>query len=122
MDIRQLTGGIAHDFNNLLTVILGNLENSEPSLDAASSRALKAVSGAMTGATRAVTLTQRLLAYAQRQPLQPRTVDVNELVAGMDDLIRRTHGEMIRYEFTLRAQPPFCLCDANQLETALLIW
>ena len=74
----------------------------------------------MTGATRAVTLTQRLLAYAQRQPLRPRTVDVNELVAGMDDLIRRTQGEIIRYEFTLRAQPPFCLCDANQLETALL--
>jgi signal transduction histidine kinase len=118
--IGQLTGGIAHDFNNLLTVILGNLEILERSLDAASSRALKAVRAAMTGATRAVTLTQRLLAYAQRQPLRPRTVDVNELVAGMDDLIRRTQGEIIRYEFTLRAQPPFCLCDANQLETALL--
>jgi PAS domain S-box-containing protein len=118
--IGQLTGGIAHDFNNLLTVILGNLEILERSLDAASSRALKAVRAAMTGATRAVTLTQRLLAYAQRQPLRPRTVDVNELVAGMDDLIRRTQGETIRYEFTLRAQPPFCLCDVNQLETALL--
>jgi PAS domain S-box-containing protein len=115
-----LTGGIAHDFNNLLTVILGNLETLERSLDAASSKALKAVRAAMTGATRAVTLTQRLLAYAQRQPLRPRTVDVNELVAGMDDLIRRTQGEIIRYEFTLSAQPPFCLCDANQLETALL--
>jgi CheY-like chemotaxis protein len=45
---------------------------------------------------------------------------VNQLVAGMDDLIRRTQGEIIRYEFTLGAQPPFCLCDANQLETALL--
>ena len=118
--VGQLTGGIAHDFNNLLTVILGNLEILERSLDAASSRALKAVRAAMTGATRAVTLTQRLLAYAQRQPLRPRTVDVNELVAGMDDLIRRTQGEIIRYEFTLGAQPPFCLCDANQLETALL--
>jgi PAS domain S-box-containing protein len=118
--VGQLTGGIAHDFNNLLTVILGNLELLERSLDAASSRALKAVRAAMTGATRAVTLTQRLLAYAQRQPLRPRTVDVNELVAGMGDLISRTQGEMIRYEFALDAQPPFCVCDANQLETALL--
>jgi PAS domain S-box-containing protein len=118
--VGQLTGGIAHDFNNLLTVIVGNLEILERSLDAASTRGLKAVRAAMTGATRAVTLTQRLLAYAQRQPLRPRTVDVNELVAGMDDLIRRTQGEIIRYEFTLRAQPPCCLCDANQLETALL--
>jgi CheY-like chemotaxis protein len=52
--------------------------------------------------------------------LRPRTVDVNELVAGMGDLISRTQGEMIRYEFALDAQPPFCVCDANQLETALL--
>jgi PAS domain S-box-containing protein len=118
--VGQLTGGIAHDFNNLLTVILGNLEILERSLEAASGRTLKAVRAAMTGATRAVTLTQRLLAYAQRQPLRPRTVDVNELVAGMDDLIRRTQGEIIRYEFALGAQPPFCLCDPNQLETALL--
>jgi PAS domain S-box-containing protein len=118
--VGQLTGGIAHDFNNLLTVVLGNLEILERSLDAASGRALKAVRAAMTGATRAVTLTQRLLAYAQRQPLRPRTVDVNELVAGMGDLISRTQGEMIRYEFSLGAQPPFCVCDANQLETALL--
>jgi hypothetical protein len=118
--VGQLTGGIAHDFNNLLTVILGNLETLERTLDAASSRALRAMRAAMTGATRAATLTQRLLAYAQRQPLRPRSVDVNELVAGMDDLIRRTQGETIRYEFALNAQPPFCLCDANQLETALL--
>jgi PAS domain S-box-containing protein len=83
--VGQLTGGIAHDFNNLLTVILGNLEILERSLDAASSRALKAVRAAMTGATRAVTLTQRLLAYAQRQPLRPRTVDVNELVPPVID-------------------------------------
>ena len=47
-------------------------------------------------------------------------MDVNELVAGMGDLISRTQGEMIRYEFSLGAQPPFCVCDANQLETALL--
>ena len=118
--VGQLTGGIAHDFNNLLTVVIGALEILERSLDAASDRALKAVKAAMTGATRAVTLTQRLLAYAQRQPLRPRTVDVNELVAGMDDLIRRTQGEMIRYEFALDAKLPFCFCDGNQLETALL--
>ncbi len=118
--VGQLTGGIAHDFNNLLTVIVGNLEILERSLDAASGRALRAVKAAMTGATRAVTLTQRLLAYAQRQPLRPRAVDMNELVIGMGDLIRRTQGEIIRYEFALGANLPFCFCDANQLETALL--
>ncbi len=118
--VGQLTGGIAHDFNNLLTVIVGNLEILERSLDAAPSRALRAVKAAMTGATRAVTLTQRLLAYAQRQPLRPRAVDMNELVVGMGDLIRRTQGEIIRYDFALGANLPFCFCDANQLETALL--
>jgi PAS domain S-box-containing protein len=118
--VGQLTGGIAHDFNNLLTVILGNLEILERILQAPSERVIKAVKSAMDGATRAATLTQRLLAYAQRQPLRPRGVDLNELVTGMRDLICRTHGEAINYEFALDQARPLCFCDANQLETALL--
>jgi PAS domain S-box-containing protein len=118
--IGQLTGGIAHDFNNLLTVIMGNLQILERIIDAGSTRAVRCVRAAMSGATRAATLTQRLLAYAQRQPLRPRAVDLNELVSGMGDLIRRTQGEMIDYEFVLGNDLPPCFCDANQLEMALL--
>jgi CheY-like chemotaxis protein len=74
----------------------------------------------MGGALRAGTLTQRLLAYAQKQPLRPSAVDLNELVTGMSDLIRRTQGETVDYEFSLAKQLALCFCDANQLETALL--
>src|SRR5262249_5492159 len=118
--VGQLTGGIAHDFNNLLTVIVGNLEILQRNLDAPSGRALRAIRSAMDGATKAVTLIQRLLAYAQRQPLRPRGVDLNALVSGMRDLICRTHGEAIEYEFKLDQARPWCFCDANQLERALL--
>lgn len=118
--VGQLTGGIAHDFNNLLTVIIGNLELLEGLVDAGSTRAMRAVRAAMRGATRAATLTQRLLAYAQRQPLRPGAVDLDELITGMDELIRRTQGEMIEYQFALADNLPLCFCDANQLETALL--
>ncbi len=118
--VGQLTGGIAHDFNNLLTVIIGNLEILERNLDTPSGRVLRAIKSAMDGATKAVTLIQRLLAYAQRQPLRPRGVDLNTLVTDMRDLICRTHGEAIKYEFSLDQSQPWCFCDANQLETALL--
>src|SRR5690242_14077978 len=112
--VGQLTGGIAHDFNNLLTVILGNLEILERALETPSASVRRAVRSAMNGATRAVTLIQRLLAYAQRQPLRPGGVDLNQLVNSMRDLICRTQGEAIEYEFTLDPRRPFCFCDANQ--------
>ena len=122
--IGRLTGGIAHDFNNLLTAIIGNLEITSRALGAGAaageSRARRAVAAAAAAATRAATLTQRLLAYGQKQPLRPRAVDVNKLVTGMSDLIRRTQGETIRYEFALAPDLPPCFCDANQLETVIL--
>jgi len=118
--VGQLTGGIAHDFNNLLTIVIGNLEILGRQLGNASARATKSIAAAMSGATRAATLTQRLLAFAQKQPLRPRAVDLNELATGMAELIRRTQGETIHYEFALGANLPLCFCDANQLETALL--
>ena len=118
--IGQLTGGIAHDFNNLLTIIIGNLELLERSLTDAPAKVARSVKSAMSGATRAAALTQRLLAYAQRQPLRPTAVDLNELVAGMGELISRTQGETIHCEFMLGQDLPLCFCDANQLETALL--
>jgi PAS domain S-box-containing protein len=118
--VGQLTGGIAHDFNNLLTVVIGNLEILGRLFGTTSARVTRAVTAAMTGATRAATLTQRLLAYAQKQPLRPQAVSLNELVTGMADLIRRTQGETIVYEFALGENLPLCFCDANQVETSLL--
>ena len=118
--VGQLTGGIAHDFNNLLTVIIGNLEILGRLLGSTSARASAAVTAAMNGATRAATLTQRLLAYAQKQPLRPQAISLNDLVTGMADLIRRTQGETIIYEFALSENLPLCFCDANQVETSLL--
>ncbi|MDE2165623.1 MAG: CHASE domain-containing protein [Alphaproteobacteria bacterium] len=118
--IGRLTGGIAHDFNNLLTAIIGNLEITGRALGSNESRARRAVTAATAAASRAATLTQRLLAYGQKQPLRPRAVDVNKLVAGMTDLIRRTQGETIGYDFVLGENVPPCFCDANQLETVIL--
>jgi len=118
--IGRLTGGIAHDFNNLLTAIIGNLEITGRALGEGEGRARKAVAAATAAATRAATLTQRLLAYGQKQPLKPRTVDVNKLITDMSELIRRTQGETIRYEFALARNLSPCFCDPNQLETVIL--
>jgi PAS domain S-box-containing protein len=119
--VGQLTGGIAHDFNNLLTIIIGNLQLLERALgSSANDRVRRSVTAAISGATRAATLTNRLLAYGQKQPLRPLAVNLNELIAGMADLIRRTQGETIHYDFVLGEDVPSCFCDSNQLETALL--
>jgi len=116
----QLTGGIAHDFNNLLTVIIGGLEIVERATTESAVRVRKVISAAMTGALRAATLTQRLLAYAQKQPLNPRVVDLNQLIISMADLIRQTHGESIECDFALGETVGCCFCDPSQLETAVL--
>ena len=116
----QLTGGIAHDFNNLLTVIIGGLEIVERATTESAVRVRKVISAAMTGALRAATLTQRLLAYAQKQPLNPRVVDLNQLIIGMADMIRQTHGERIDCQFVLGENVGCCFCDPSQLETAVL--
>jgi signal transduction histidine kinase/DNA-binding response OmpR family regulator len=115
--IGQLTGGIAHDFNNLLQVILGNLDALRRRGGEDGTRLVEA---AIRGAERAATLTQRLLAFARRQPLAPRPIDVNRLVAGMSDLLHRTLGETIRLETVLAAGMWRASADANQLESALL--
>ncbi|MDP8994971.1 MAG: PAS domain S-box protein, partial [Pseudomonadota bacterium] len=92
--VGQLTGGIAHDFNNLLTVVAGNIDMARRSLGAdGDPRALRAIGNAMKGAERAASLTQRLLAFSRRQPLQPKPVDVNRVIAGMSELLDRALGE-----------------------------
>ena len=119
--IGQLTGGVAHDFNNLLTVIIGNLELLQRHAAQGSyGRLGRFADNAMLGARRAATLTQRLLAFARRQPLEPRPVDANHLVLGMFDLLARTLGESITVDTVLANDLWKVEADANQLENALL--
>jgi len=116
----QLTGGIAHDFNNLLQVIIGNLEVLQRRNLVANDDAKRMVASAVRGAERASTLTQRLLAFARRQPLNPKALDVNKLVNGMSELLHRTLGESITIETVLTGGIWRVAADANQLENALL--
>jgi PAS domain S-box-containing protein len=118
--VGQLTGGVAHDFNNLLQIIMGNLEVLERCLPESAGRAMRATQSAMNGARRARALTQRLLAFSRRQPLDPKPIDVNVLVSGMSDLLHRTLGETIEIE-TVRAAGLWRVeADANELESAVL--
>ena len=123
--VGQLTGGLAHDFNNLLTVVMGGLETIDRQLaalpdGAERGRMQRAVETSMQGARRAATLTQRLLAFARPQPLDPRPIDVNALVQGMTDMLRRTLGEGIAVGTLLAGGLWRVLADPNQLENALL--
>jgi PAS domain S-box-containing protein len=116
--IGQLTGGLAHDFNNLLTVILGNLEMLEPRLDDVDSREIMA--DAREATELGAQLASRLLAFGRRQPLAPKPIDLNVLVVGMIDLLRRTLGTPVRIETRLAADLPITLADFGQVENALL--
>lgn len=123
--VGQLTGGVAHDFNNLLTVILGGLETigrQIPNLEETPARAriARARDMALLGVQRAITLTSRLLAFSRQQPLVPQVVDVNKLVAGISELLRRSLGEAVSLETVLAAGIWNTFADANQLENALV--
>ncbi len=119
--VGQLTGGIAHDFNNLLAGILGSLELLRTRVAQGRFEEVERYIGmATTSANRAASLTHRLLAFSRRQTLDPKSVDVNRLTASMEDLIRRTVGPAIHVETAISDQLWKALCDANQLESALL--
>jgi len=129
--VGQLSGGIAHDFNNLLTIIMGNLDTAKRKLagaeedkkDGASSLAAKLekpIDAAIHGAQGAARLTQRLLAFSRRQALDPAPVDMNRLVSGMLDMLRRSIGENISIETVLGPGLWPTFADAHQLENALL--
>jgi PAS domain S-box-containing protein len=119
--VGQLTGGIAHDFNNLLTGIVGSLDLLQTRLhQGRTDNFARYINAAMTSANRAAALTHRLLAFARRQPLIPKSLDVNELVVSLEDLLRRTIGETIDLEIAASDDLWCTLCDPNQLESALL--
>jgi len=119
--IGQLTGGIAHDFNNLLAGIIGSLELMQRRIATGRLDSLDRYSSmAITSAQRAAGLTQRLLAFARRQPLDPKRVEANRLVASMEDLLRRTLGPAVDLEMVLAGGLWPTLCDPNQLENAIL--
>ncbi len=119
--VGQLTGGIAHDFNNLLAGISGSLEIIERRLSSGRTDGLdRFINGAQTSAQRAAALTQRLLAFSRRQTLDPKPTDVNRLVFGMEDLIRRTVGPAIKVEVVGAGGLWPAKVDPAQLESALL--
>jgi PAS domain S-box-containing protein len=114
----QLTGGVAHDFNNLLTAVLGSLELVRRQVT--DERQLGLIDNAIKGASRGVSLTQRMLSFARKQELKLQPVAIDALVAGMADMLERALGPLVRIEtgFALGLSP--VLADPHQLEAALL--
>ena len=118
--IGQLTGGIAHDFNNLLTAVLGNLELLKKQTETSDERLHRWASNAYDAANRGAVLTQRLLVFSRRQPLDPRATDVVTLLASMSDLLRRTLGENIEVVTDIVPELWPAFADLNQLDNAIL--
>jgi PAS domain S-box-containing protein len=119
--VGQLAGGLAHDFNNLLTVILGNLEMLKLAGDRKASWTPEdLVDEAHGAALRGVDLTQRLLLFARRQPLEPSAVKPDEILEAIEPLLRRTLGPTIKLKISAHTELPSILVDCAQLENALL--
>ena len=121
--VGQLSGGIAHDFNNLLMIIMGNLErvkHEAQGIGDGGANLQRLVANAMRGAQRAAALTQRLLAFSRRQPLNPKLLDLNKYLSGVVDFLQRSLGETIEIEVsgTPRLWP--IEVDVPQLETTLV--
>ncbi len=115
--VGQLTSGVAHDFNNLLTVVLGNIQFLERGADERTRRRLGLMRAA---AERGASLTAQLLAFSRRQKLEPKPVDLNEVVAGMAELMRSTLGGTVRLETVLKPGLWPALVDPTQLELVIL--
>ncbi len=119
--IGQLTGGIAHDFNNMLQGIGGAVEIMRRRVEQGRmEEAWHFADTAGKTVERAAALAHRLLAFARRQALQPRIVEPNKLIGGMEDLVRRTVGPEIQLEVPAGDSRWMVLCDPNQLENVLL--
>ena len=120
--VGQLTSGVAHDFNNLLTVVLGNIGFVERGLAAAGvdGRLAQRIGYMRTAAERGAKLTDQLLSFSRRQRLEPRSLDLNETIAGMRDLLQSTMGGSIHIETMLKHGLWCALVDPTQLELAVL--
>jgi PAS domain S-box-containing protein len=119
--VGQLTGGIAHDFNNLLQGILGALDIVKRRIAEGRIADLdRFLNGALESANRAATLTHRLLAFSRRQPVDPRPLNINELIGTVEELLRRSLGENIDLRVAAGEGLWLVRCDGNQLENALL--
>jgi PAS domain S-box-containing protein len=116
--VGQLTGGIAHDFNNLLTIIVNNLDFL--TRNARDPRDIKLIESAQRAAERGAKLTQQLLAFSRRQPLQPSTLNANALIGGFETVLRRACGEMIDVRLSLAPHLRSTYIDGPQFEAALL--
>ena len=122
--VGQLTSGVAHDFNNLLTVIVGNLNIAQRHLDsmaeAPAERLRRVINNAMRGAERATTITKHLLAFSRKEPFDPKPLNVNELVHGLSDFLRRSLGETITLDIRSADGLWQAKADPVQLEAAIL--
>ncbi|WP_242187357.1 PAS domain-containing sensor histidine kinase [Sphingomonas sp. CARO-RG-8B-R24-01] len=119
--VGQLTGGIAHDFNNLLTGVMGNLELLELRIARGQTDdAERFIAAAQQASRRAASLTQRLLAFSRRQTLDPRPTDVNRLITGVEDLLRRTVGPATAIRIVGTPDLWTAMIDPAQFENALL--
>jgi signal transduction histidine kinase len=119
--VGQLTGGIAHDFNNMLAIIIGSLEMARRRLGGTEHPGVaRFIDNADEGAKRAAALTTRLLAFSRRQPLEPRMLDLNALVGGMSEMLRRTIGETIQIETVLSGGLWRVFADPAQVESTLV--
>lgn len=118
--VGQLTGGIAHDFNNMLAVISNALELVRRRVESDDELALRYLSLAKGGITRASQLTQRLLAFSRQQPLHPAPVSVNELLVGLSPLLKHSLGGAIVFDIDLAEDAWLTYVDSNQLENAIL--
>ena len=117
--IGQLSGGIAHDFNNLLSVILGNLQMVKRRLARGRTDVMSYADMAIEALQRATSLTQRLLAFSRRQPLNPRPVELSKLASEVLDLVHHLVGDKITISTELDAEG-WTVCDANQMENVII--
>jgi PAS domain S-box-containing protein len=121
--VGQLSGGIAHDFNNLLMIIMGNLErvrHETQGLGESAANLQRSIASALRGAQRAAALTQRLLAFSRRQPLNPTLLDLNKYLPGAADFLHRSLGETIEIEVTGAPRLWPVEIDVPQLDTSLV--
>ncbi|MDL5591971.1 PAS domain-containing protein [Bacillus subtilis] len=119
--VGQLTGGIAHDFNNMLTGIIGSLDLMQRYIASGRTDEIgRFTDAAVSSANRAAALTHRLLAFSRRQSLDRKTLNVNELIHSLEDLIRRTKGDPIELTLRLADNVWPVSTDVSQLENALL--